>query len=148
MLERELDWDFPSGCSSFSLRGCPASALSVAGNGCRLIAEPCRLVRSSGRLTCSRSRLFSFPLTLPGVVMTFRVGLPRAPALWQVLEAMLAEGALESPSVLVLAFQWSVFLVEGSSDGLAAGGRFLSLGRLCLTHSVHDEVNRFFTVSV
>ena len=39
---------------------------------------------------------------------TFRVCLPRAPALRQVLEAMLAEGALESPSVLVLAFQSSL----------------------------------------
>ena len=37
MLERELEWDFPSGCSSFSLRGCPASALAVAGNGCRVL---------------------------------------------------------------------------------------------------------------
>ena len=70
--------------------------------------------------------------------MTFRVVLPRAPALRQVLEAMLAEGALESPSVLVLAFQSSLFLVEGSSDGLAAGDRFLSPGQMCLTHSVHD----------
>ena len=37
MLERELDWDFPSGCSSFSLRGWPASALAVAGIGCRVL---------------------------------------------------------------------------------------------------------------
>ena len=111
-------------------------------------AESCRRVRSSGRLTCSCSRFFSFPLTLPGVVTTFRVCLPRAPALRQVLEAMLAEGALESPSVLVLAFQSSLFLVEGSSDGLAAGDRFLSPGRMCLTHSVHDEVSRFCAVSV
>ena len=109
-------------------------------------AESCRLVRSSGRLTCSCSRLFSFPLTLPGVVTTFRVVLPRAPAFRQVLEAVLAEGALESPSVLVLAFQSSLFLVEGSSDGLAAGDRFLSPGRLCLTHSVHDGVSRFCAV--
>ena len=34
ILGRELEWDFPSGCSSFSLRGCPASALAVVGNGC------------------------------------------------------------------------------------------------------------------
>ena len=74
--------------------------------------------------------------------------LPRAPALRQVLEAMLAKGALELPSVLVLAFQSSLFLVEGSSDGLAAGDRFLSPGRMCLTHSVHDEVSRFCAVSV
>ena len=86
-------------------------------------AESCRLVCSSGRLTCACSRLSS-PLTLPGVVTTFRVCLPRALALQQVLEAMLAEGALESSSVLVLAFHSSFFLVEGSSDGLAAGDRF------------------------
>ena len=79
---------------------------------------------------------------LPGVVTTFRVGL-LALALRQVLEAMLAEGALESPSVLVLAFQLSLFLVEGS-----AGDRFLSPGRMCLTHSVHDEVSCFCAVSV
>ena len=73
-------------------------------------------------------RDFSSPLTLPGVVTTFRVCLPRAPALRQVLEALLAEGALESPSVLVLAFHSSLFLVGGPSDGLAAGDRFLSTG--------------------
>ena len=59
------------------------------------------------------------------------------------LEAMLAEGALESPSVLVLAFHSSLFLVEGSSVELAAGDRFLSPGRLCVTHSVPDELSRF-----
>ena len=72
-----------------------------------------------------------FPSSLPGVVMTFLVCLPRAPALRQVLVAMLAEGTLESPSVLVLAFHSSLFLVEGSSDGSAPGDRFLSPGRMC-----------------
>ena len=61
---------------------------------------------------------------------------------------MLAEGALESPSILVLAFHSSLSLVEGSSDGLAAGGRFLSPGRLCLTHSVHVELSRLCAVSL
>ena len=113
-------------------------------------AEYCRLVHSSGRVTCSCSRLFSFPLTLPGVVTMFWAGLPRGPALRQMLEAMLAEGALESPSVLVLAFLSSLFLVEGSYDGLAAGAgdHFLLPGRMCLTHSVHDEVSHFGAVSV
>ena len=37
--------------------------------------------------------------------------------------AMLAEGSVELPSVLVLAFHSSLFLVEGSSDGSAPGGR-------------------------
>ena len=71
------------------------------------------------------------PLPLPGVVMTFPVCLPWAPALRQVRVAMLAEGTLESPSVLVLAFHSSLFLVEGSSDGSAPGDRFLSPGRMC-----------------
>ena len=79
---------------------------------------------------------FSSPVTLPSVVTTFRVCLPRAPALRQVLVAVLAEGALESPSVLVLAFHSSLFLVGGSSDGSTPGDRFLSPGRMCLIHSV------------
>ena len=128
----------PIGPFLFQLEGLPC--LRTSGSGQWM--QSCRRVRSSGRLTCSCSRLFSSPLT------TFRVCLPRAPALRQVLEAMLAEGALESPSVLVLAFQSSLFLVEGSSDGSAAGDRFLSPGQMCLTHSVHDEVSRFCAVLV
>ena len=89
----------------------------------------CGPIRSSGRLPGACSSLFSYPLTLPGVVMTFPVCLPRASALRQVLVAVLAEGALESPSVLVLAFHSSLFLVGGSSDGSAPGDRFLSPGR-------------------
>ena len=85
---------------------------------------------------------------LRGVVTTFQVCLPLAPALWQVLEALLAEGALESPSVLVRAFHSSLFLVRGSSDGSAPGDRFLSPGRMCLKHSVPVEISRFCTVSV
>ena len=51
----------------------------------------------------------SLPLLRSPVSFTmFRVCLPRAPALRQVLEAMLAEGPLESPLVLVLAFQSSL----------------------------------------
>ena len=94
-------------------------------------AVSCGPIRSSGRLPGACSGRSSSPLTLPGVVMTFPVCLPRAPALRQVLVAMLAEGALESPSVLVLAFHSSLFLVEGSSDGSAPGDRFLSPGRMC-----------------
>ena len=94
-------------------------------------AESCGPIRSSGRLPGAYSSLSSSPLSLPGVVMAFPVCLPRAPALRQGLVAMLAEGALESPSVLVLAFHSSLFLVEGSSDGSAPGDRFLSPGRMC-----------------
>ena len=45
-------------------------------------------------------------LRSPVLFTTFRMCFPRAPSLRQVLEAMLAEGALESPLVLVLAFQF------------------------------------------
>ena len=76
--------------------------------------------------------LSSSPLALHGVVSTSPVCLSRAPAFRQVRVAMLAEGSVESPSVLVLAFHSSLFLVEGSSDGSAPGDRFLSPGRLCL----------------
>ena len=107
----------------------------------------CGPIHSSGRLPDACSSLFSSPLTLPGVVMTFPVCLPRAPALRQVLVAVLAEGALESPSVLVLAFHSSLFLVGGSSDGSAPGDRFLSPGRMCLIHSVSVEGSRFCAVS-
>ena len=93
--------------------------------------KSCGPIRSSGRLPGACSSLSSSPLTLPGVVMTFPVCLPRAPALRQVLIAMLAEGTLESPSVLMLAFHSSLFLVEGLSDGSALGDRFLSPGRMC-----------------
>ena len=86
-------------------------------------------------------------LRSPVSFTTFRVCLPRAPALRQVLEAMLAEGALESSSVL----SWlssRLFLVERSSDGLASGDRFLSPGRMCLARSIHDGDSRFCSVSV
>ena len=96
----------------------------------------CGPIRSSGRLPGACSRLFSSPLTLPGVITTFPVCLPRASALRQVLVAVLAEGALDSPSVLVLAFHSSLFLVGGSSDGSAPGDRFLSPGWMCLIHSI------------
>ena len=49
---------------------------------------------------------------------------------------------------MVLAFHSSVSLVEGSSDGLAAGDRFLSPGRWCLTRSVHVELSRVCAVSL
>ena len=96
-------------------------------------AVSCGPIRSSGRLPGACSSLSSSPLPLPGVVMTLPACLPRAPALRQVLVAMLAEGALESPSVLVLAFHSSLFLVEGSSDRSAPGDRLLSPGRMCFS---------------
>ena len=104
-------------------------------------------IHSSGRLPGVCSSLFSSPLTLPGVVTTFPVCSPQAPALLQVLVAVLAEGALESPSVLVLAFHSSLFLVRGSSDGSAPGDRFLSPGRMCPIHSVSVASSCFCAVS-
>ena len=63
-------------------------------------AESCGPIRSSGRLPGACSSLSSSPLTLPCVVLMFPVCLSRAPTLRQVRVAMLAEGDLESPSVL------------------------------------------------
>ena len=96
------------------------------------MVESSRAIRSSGRFPGACLLLSSSPLALHGVVSTSPVCLSRAPAFRQVRVAMLAEGSVESPSVLVLAFHSSLFLVEGSSDGSAPGDRFLSPGRLCL----------------
>ena len=87
------------------------------------MAESSRPIRSSGRLPGACSKLSSSPLVLHGVVSTSPVCLSRAPAFRQVRVAMLAEGSVESPSVLVLAFHSSLFLVKGSSDGSAPGDR-------------------------
>ena len=134
----------PIGLFPLSVLGLPCLR---SGGGRQGRQSSCGPIRSSGRLLGACSSLFSSPLTLSGVVMTFPVCLPRALALRQVLVAVLAEGALESPSVLVLAFHSSLFLVGGSSDGSAPGDRFLSPGRVCLFHSVSVEVSRFCAVS-
>ena len=114
----------PIGLFLFPLEGLPC--LRTSGSGQWMQSLTGMSVLRDGCLVPFRD---SSPLTLPDVVTTFRVCLPRAPALRQVLEAMLAEGALESPSVLVLAFQL-LFLVERSSDEFASGDRFLSPGRM------------------
>ena len=87
------------------------------------MAESSRPIRSSGRLPGACLILSSSPLALHGVVSSSPVCLSRAPAFRQVRVAMLAEGSVESPSVLVLAFHSPLFLVEGSSDGSAPGDR-------------------------
>ena len=87
------------------------------------MVESSRPIRSSGRFSGACLLLSSSPLALHGVVSTSPVYLSRAPAFRQVRVAMLAEGSVESPSVLVLAFHSSLFLVEGSSDGSAPGDR-------------------------
>ena len=87
------------------------------------LVESSRPIRSSGRYPWCLLLLSSPPLALHGVVSPSPVCLSRAPAFRQVRVAMLAEGSVESPSVLVLAFHSSLFLVEGSSDGSAPGDR-------------------------
>ena len=144
MLERELDWDFPWSCSSFSLRGCPASALVVAGNGCRVL---------QARPFFRTVDLFLFEtLLFPSYSTRCRYDVPGGLASGSGLPASAWGYACRRCLRIALGpgpdFQLSLFLVEGSSDGLAAGDRFVSPGRMCLTHSVHDEVSRFCAVSV
>ena len=123
----------PIGLSLFQLWGCPASTVVLAGIRCRVLqARP-----FFGTVSLCLFKTLLFPSYAPWC----RYDVPGCPALRQVLEAMHAEGALESRSILVLAFHSSLSLVEGSSDGLAAGDRFLSLGRLCLTHFVRAELS-------
>ena len=128
LMDGELERFFPSGCFLFQLLGLPCLRSGGGGHGRQSLAGP-SVLRDDCLVPVQVSS--SSPLTLPGVVLTFPVCLSRAPAFRQVRVAMLAEGSLESPSVLVLAFHLSLFLVEGSSDGSAPGDRFLSPGRLC-----------------
>ena len=142
-MDRELEGIFPSGCFLFQLWGCPASALAVAGKGGSVLWAP----PFFGTVAWFLFKTLLFPSYATRIVTAFPVCLPRAPALRQVLVAVLAEGALESPSVLVLAFHSSLFLVGGSSDGSAPGDRFLSPGRMCLIHSVSVEFSRSCAIS-
>ena len=98
------------------------SCLRSGGGGFGWLSSS-RPIRSSGRLPGACLLLSSSPLALHGVVSPSPVCLSRAPAFRQVRVAMLAEGSVESPSVLVLAFLSSLFLVEGSSVGSAPGDR-------------------------
>ena len=95
----------PVGLFLFQLEGLPC--LRTGGSG--------QWVRSLAGMSVLRDcylvpfRDSSLPLLRsPVSFTTFRVYLPRAPALRQVHEAMLAEGALESSSVLVLALKSSL----------------------------------------
>ena len=56
---------------------------------------------------------------------------------------MLAEGSVKSPSVLVLAFHLSLFLVEGSSDGSAPGDRSSPLDGCVYSLRLFVEICRF-----
>ena len=77
------------------------------------MVESSRPIRSSGRFPGACLLLSSSPLALHGVVSTSPVYLSRAPAFRQVRVAMLAEGSVESPSVLVLAFHSSLSWWKG-----------------------------------
>ena len=95
----------PVGLFLFQLEGLPC--LHSGGSGQWMQSRAGRSVLRDGYLIPFRDS--SLPLLRsPVSFTTLRVCLPRAPALRQVLEAMLAVGALESPSVLVLAFQSSL----------------------------------------
>ena len=95
----------PIGLFLFQLEGLPC--LRTSGSGQRMQCLAGRSVLRDGYFVPFRDS--SLPLLRsPVSFTTFRVCMPRAPALRQVLEAMLAEGALESPSVLVLAFRSSL----------------------------------------
>ena len=110
------------------------------------MAESSGPIRSSGRLPGACLLLSSSPFALHGVVSTSPVCLSQAPAFRQVRVAMLAEGSVESPSVLVLAFHSSLFLVEGSSDGSAPGDRSSPLDG-CLFTPFLVEICRFGAIS-
>ena len=89
----------------FQLEGLPC--LRTGGSGQWLQCLAGMSVLRDGSLVPFRDS--SLPLLRSQVSFTtFRVCLPRPPALRQVLEAMLVEGALESASILVLAFQSSL----------------------------------------
>ena len=91
----------PVGLFLFQLEGLPCFRTGGSGHWMQSLAG--MSVLRDGYLVPFRDS--SLPLLhSPVSFTTFRVCLPWAPALQQVLEAMLAEGALESPSVLVLAF--------------------------------------------
>ena len=95
----------PVGLFLFQLEGLPC--LCSGGRGQWMYSLAGRSFLWDGYLVPFRDS--SLPLLrTPVSFTTLRVCLPRAPALRQVLEAMLADGTSESPSVLVLAFQSSL----------------------------------------
>ena len=103
--EKGAGMGLPIGLFLFQLEGLPC--LHTGGSGRWMESLAGMSILRDGYLVLFRDS--SLPLLRsPVSFTTFRVCLPRAPALRQVLEAVLAEGALESPSVLVLAFQLSL----------------------------------------
>ena len=110
----------PVGLFLFQLEGLPC--LCSGGRGQWMQSLAGGSVIRDGYLVPFRDS--SLPLLRSLVSFTMlRVCLPRAPALRQVLETMLADGAFEWPSVLVLASS-RLFLGERSSVGLVSCDRF------------------------
>ena len=125
LMDGELERFFPSGCFLFQLLGLPCLRSGGGGHGRQSLVGP-SVLRDDCLVPVQVS-----PLPLLRYPVSFCRSRCACLGLRQVRVAMLAEGSLESPSVLVLAFHSSLFLVEGSSDGSAPGDRFLSPGRLC-----------------
>ena len=127
LMDGELERFFPSGCFLFQLLGLPCLRCGGGGQGRQSLAGP-SVLRDGYLGPVHVSPLPSYAtrcrLDVSGVLASGS-GLAASAC------AMLAEGALESPSVLVLAYHSSLFLVEGSSDGSAPGDRFLSPGQMC-----------------
>ena len=121
----------PVGLFLFQLEGLPCFRTGGSGQWMQSLAGVS--VLRDGFLVPFRDS--SLPLFRSPVSFTmFRVCLPRAPALRQVLEAMLAEGAFESPSVLVLDFQsslpsrlmgWRSVIVSSHLDGCVSLAPFM-----------------------
>ena len=103
--EKGAGMGLPVGLFLFQLEGLPC--LRPGGSGQWMQSLAGLSVLRDGYLVPFRDYFLPL-LRSPVSFTTFRVCLPRALDLRQVLEAMLAEGALESPSVLVLAFQSSL----------------------------------------
>ena len=90
-----------------------ASLEEVAGNWSRDLGGD----RSSGRLPCPVQGLSSSLARTPASFPTYRAGSPRAQALRQEVEAMLAKGALEIARDPGPGFYSHLFLVEKATGG-------------------------------
>ena len=127
ILKKELQWDFPSGCSS-QLEGLPC--LCTGGSGQWLQSLAGMSVLRDGDLIPSESLLF--PSSAPRYRLRRSgcacLGLrPCGKCLRLCLQKV--------PSNRPRSWSWlssHLFLVERSSDGLASGDRFLSLGSVSL----------------
>ena len=104
--------------------------------------------RSSGWLSCPLQGLSSPPplSRTPVSFLTYRAGSPRAQALRQEIEVMLAKGALEIARDPGPGFYSRLFLVEKASGALETRDRSLTPERLHPADVVQDGNSRFCTV--